>query len=114
MSHVVCALYGDQRDRHLHTPAFPQRRSCGLGLFERASCPCEKASTSLSMPAARPVVPDSPPHRGPGRAARHPGAHSEIGRAHVCTPVTNAHLVCRLLLEKTKQTITHTNTIQNT
>src|SRR3546814_3826610 len=28
----------------------------------------------------------------------------EIGRAHVCTPVTNAHLVCRLLLEKTKTT----------
>src|SRR3546814_6980827 len=26
----------------------------------------------------------------------------EIGRAHVCTPVTNAHLVCRLLLEKNK------------
>src|SRR3546814_2713003 len=25
---------------------------------------------------------------------------SEIGRAHVCTPVTNAHLVFRLLLEK--------------
>src|SRR3546814_8864466 len=24
----------------------------------------------------------------------------EIGRAHVCTPVTNAHLVCRLLLYK--------------
>src|SRR3546814_7646855 len=24
---------------------------------------------------------------------------SEIGRAHVCTPVHNAHLVCRLLLE---------------
>src|SRR3546814_1496945 len=27
----------------------------------------------------------------------------EIGRAHVCTPVTNAHLVCRLLLEKKNQ-----------
>src|SRR3546814_5747470 len=26
---------------------------------------------------------------------------SEIGSAHVCTPVTNAPLVCRLLLEKT-------------
>src|SRR3546814_1474911 len=26
-------------------------------------------------------------------------AHKQIGRAHVCTPVTNAHLVCRLLLE---------------
>src|SRR3546814_7162642 len=24
---------------------------------------------------------------------------AQIGRAHVCTPVTNAHLVCRLLLE---------------
>src|SRR3546814_5128424 len=30
----------------------------------------------------------------------------EIGRAHVRTPVTNAHLVCRLLLEK-KKTTTH-------
>src|SRR3546814_15915688 len=24
----------------------------------------------------------------------------EIGRAHVCTPVTNAHLVCSTILEK--------------
>src|SRR3546814_7185787 len=32
----------------------------------------------------------------------------QIGRAHVCTPVTNAHLVCRLLLEKKKNT-PHTN-----
>src|SRR3546814_7321497 len=27
-------------------------------------------------------------------------SRTEIGRAHVRTPVTNAHLVCRLLLEK--------------
>src|SRR3546814_3728662 len=27
----------------------------------------------------------------------------QIGRAHVGTPVTNAHRVCRLLLEKKKQ-----------
>src|SRR3546814_5707166 len=26
--------------------------------------------------------------------------YAQIGRAHVRTPVTNAHLVCRLLLEK--------------
>src|SRR3546814_4850408 len=26
--------------------------------------------------------------------------HVKIGRAHVCTPVHNAHLVCSLLLEK--------------
>src|SRR3546814_7857561 len=31
---------------------------------------------------------------------------AEIGRAHVCTPVTNAHLVCRLLLAKTKKNTT--------
>src|SRR3546814_7789235 len=27
-------------------------------------------------------------------------SYFEIGRAHVCTPVTNAHLVCCLLIEK--------------
>src|SRR3546814_8303644 len=32
-----------------------------------------------------------------------PTNDTEIGRAHVRTPVTNAHLVCRLLLEKKKQ-----------
>src|SRR3546814_6528803 len=35
---------------------------------------------------------------------------AKIGRAHVRTPVTNAHLVCRLLLEKTKK---NTYTPQN-
>src|SRR3546814_5343206 len=29
-----------------------------------------------------------------------PGPMLEIGRAHVCTPVTNAKLVCRLLFDK--------------
>ena len=32
----------------------------------------------------------------------------EIGRAHVWTPVTSAHLVCRLLLEKKKKKKQHT------
>src|SRR3546814_8573723 len=31
------------------------------------------------------------------------GPNAEIGRAHVLTPVTHAHLVCSLLLEKTQQ-----------
>src|SRR3546814_10036529 len=35
-------------------------------------------------------------------ASVHP---KKIGRAHVCTPVTNAHLVCRLLLDKKKLNI---------
>src|SRR3546814_2840103 len=32
----------------------------------------------------------------------------EIGRAHVLTPVTNAHHVCRLLLDNKKKQPTHT------
>src|SRR3546814_4246212 len=28
---------------------------------------------------------------------------AQIGRAHACTTVTNAHLVCRLLIEKKKK-----------
>src|SRR3546814_6900126 len=35
----------------------------------------------------------------------------QIGRAHVSTPVTNAHLVCRLLLEKKKQNKIYTSNI---
>src|SRR3546814_5143695 len=30
--------------------------------------------------------------------------NTQIGRAHVSTPVTNAHLVCRLLLENKNHT----------
>src|SRR3546814_5100761 len=33
----------------------------------------------------------------------------QIGRAHVRTPVTNAHLVCRLPLEKKKHKLEHYN-----
>src|SRR3546814_8091208 len=38
----------------------------------------------------------------------------EIGRAHVWTPVTNAHLVCRLLLEqKKKEKLCHAPQLQS-
>src|SRR3546814_1165738 len=40
------------------------------------------------------------PSREGGRTEMLMHAGLQIGRAHVCTPVTNAHLVCRLLLEK--------------
>src|SRR3546814_5739253 len=39
---------------------------------------------------------------GDTERVRDDGARRQIGRAHVWTPVTNAHLVCRLLLEKKK------------
>src|SRR3546814_6094150 len=40
---------------------------------------------------------------GTGRSLKNDSAYRQIGRAHVRTPVTNAHLVCRLLLEKKKK-----------
>src|SRR3546814_8757693 len=42
----------------------------------------------------------SKPFDGEGMATR-PSQLIAVGRAHVRTPVTNAHLVCRLLLENT-------------
>src|SRR3546814_1427712 len=41
---------------------------------------------------------------------RHHEIDAEIGRAHVCTPVTKAHLVCRMPLANTTHNIT-TNVI---
>src|SRR3546814_1719538 len=42
-------------------------------------------------------------------AARLRAGHAgKIGRAHVCTPVTNANLVCRSLLERKNLQKTHT------
>src|SRR3546814_9993150 len=35
-----------------------------------------------------------------GIASEQCALRAKIGRAHVCTPATNAHLVCRLLLDK--------------
>src|SRR3546814_748028 len=35
----------------------------------------------------------------------------QIGRAHVCTPVTNANIVCRLLLEKKKTEYTESSNL---
>src|SRR3546814_7064085 len=43
------------------------------------------------------------PNTVPVRAAAHRARPAEIGRAHVRTPVTNALLVCRLLLENKKK-----------
>src|SRR3546814_4281934 len=43
------------------------------------------------------------PNRYGASGNRYGDRYTEIGRAHVRTPVTNAHLVCRLLLEKKTQ-----------
>src|SRR3546814_10740263 len=62
------------------------------------------ADPGASFPRAGAPGPSLPcSHRPQGRGKRQirPLALKlKIGRAHVCTPVANAHLVCRLLLKK--------------
>src|SRR3546814_1455693 len=57
-----------------------------LDFVSHATCPIVHAADDRSVIQTLEAIP-----------------HIEIGRAHVCTPVTNAHLVCRLLLEKKKK-----------
>src|SRR3546814_1299534 len=54
-------------------------------------------------PGGTAIIPFDSPHYARLRAkaekhAAHVVRFGQIGRAHVCTPVPNAHLVCRLLL----------------
>src|SRR3546814_1241008 len=64
------------------------------GLPAPKICACPSEPSSLSILSSE---------RALGHAAAKPSTSSnkEIGRAHVGTPVTNEHLVCRLLLENT-------------
>src|SRR5881397_4198104 len=71
---------GDPRDLHGSIHSFPTRRSSDLRAAARALVRCASALRDSSETAAR-------------------SRRSEIGRAHVSTPVTLSHLVCRLLLE---------------
>src|SRR3546814_7700651 len=56
--------------------------------------------TSVVVDGAAPTPENRSSSTTPIAAAEPPPMPLKIGRAHVCTPVTNAHLVCRLLLEK--------------
>src|SRR3546814_10822134 len=69
---------------------------CAVGGFRELA-----KSFCGALPAGR----DYPPATlevslGPCQAQAPGRTDEKIGRAHVCTPVTNAQLVCRLLLEK--------------
>src|SRR3546814_2648377 len=67
--------------------------------------PCEKASrddTGEPAPASVPGRIDGGPGLGIWDWGFGKAGSREIGRAHVCTPVTNAQFVCRLLHAKKK------------
>src|SRR3546814_2207982 len=76
-----------------------------LLLLAREPAPRARAQVGLERRAVRGALRPcgvDPPAQVVGEARKGLGdprpvlARREIGRAHVCTPVTNAHLVCRL------------------
>src|SRR3546814_13376515 len=80
--------------------ALPISACIVTGLAEKVP-PCGKAGlpddgSNTAMTSRRP--PTAPTGKPPPMTF----PSVEIGTAHVCTPVTNAQLVCRLLLEQNK------------
>src|SRR3546814_9895511 len=74
----------------------------------RSSCQSRIAKTPITSPVLRPSGPRSALLATPFHCTK---SEREIGRAHVYTPVTNAHLVCRLLLERINTHKHHVPTI---
>src|SRR3546814_6890571 len=89
-------------DRHLDRPRNPgERRRRPDSLDRRVG---HRRARTATAPAGGRLAVDA--RNLDILVERHPVAQRrEIGRAHVCTPVTTAHLVCRLLLEKKNQTV---------
>src|SRR3546814_2311226 len=83
-------------------PAAPARAASAMTDFLLANEPALRLAFFFGALAALMVAEAALPRRRREipRLTRWSGP--QIGRAHVCTPVTNAHLVCRLLLEKNK------------
>src|SRR3546814_7095048 len=100
----VAVGIADQDDLAQRRPRLlPLARRLLLGQFVRLPAEDDVGAGDTPTPSCatcRPGSNGSPPPSRPGRI--------QIGRAHVRTPVTNAHLVCRLLLEKkNKRRIIH-------
>src|SRR3546814_1595722 len=70
-----------------------------------ASARSSMVELGAQMPSG--AAQEKSPRMFPPNVAHPPSATAlhKIGRAHVCTPVTHAHLVCRLLLEKKNNTL---------
>src|SRR3546814_10121838 len=111
-------------DRNAHGELLPDaERITPFGHFLRSTsldelpCLLNVAKGEMSFVGPRPFMADYLPLYTPEQMRRHAvmpgitGWAQEIGRARVRTPVTNANIVCRLLLEKQKTTKTQTKHI---
>src|SRR3546814_9312727 len=85
-------------------------RPCAAPSVGRRTLFLRYKGAGRTLPSGRPMEPD------PMRLTKPllTGLLLEIGRAHVSTPVTNAHLVCRLLIEKKKKRSNTTNLYHHT
>src|SRR3546814_5634964 len=118
--HTICALVTGVQTCALPISSIPARAAAP----RTPGCSMTEGGGDAVARGIQPLL-DRPPHRTRGfhrpadrggASVRPPAVHRnaerldqrnaglglEIGRAHVGTPVTHAHLVCRLVLEKTK------------
>src|SRR3546814_1498573 len=97
----VCSS-ANNRYLHVLIHSFTTRRSSDLSAQTRASeaQAVQQSTLAKARGEAQAVVPKAPAKVADENAGR---LAVQNGRAHVCTQVTNAHLVCRLLLDKRKR-----------
>src|SRR3546814_5763440 len=76
-------------------PAKPNKNSAEISIRRLSARPMPTSNVLYNSAAPMTTL------RLPNLATSQP--QTEIGRAHVLTPVTNAQPVCRLLLDKKKQ-----------
>src|SRR3546814_9897256 len=89
--------------RHLARPDARSMALIGLGAqseFQAVAFHALPGIEELVVYDVDPAATDKFRRNPDARDLRVRVAASEIGRAHVSTPVTHAHTVCRLLLEK--------------
>src|SRR3546814_4841421 len=107
MNYLYCFFYwtGDHLVLHGLTHSFPTRRSSDRLIGTTAAVPAPSAGHPQGAPATADDRTDEPGGTShmvivDARGNAVSITTTKIGRAHVRTPVTNAHLVCSLLLEK--------------
>src|SRR3546814_5808352 len=91
-------LHARRRSHSCHSPpSLPGSNFAGTAMQQRYAHCCRPGACPRD-----PLASLQRSRRGQWVPAPSAGTTVKIGRAHVLTPVTNAHLVCRLLLEKKK------------
>src|SRR3546814_7537306 len=100
LKYVCCYGDGDHRTLHVLTHSFPTRRSSDL---TKKPSMYKVLMLNDDYTPMEFVVHVLEKFFGKNREEATRIMLHEIGSAHVCTPVTNAHLVCSLLHDKKQE-----------